>query len=143
MNRIDFYSLEPESDGDRFILTCRLAERIRSTGARILIHCPDETQARHLDRLLWTFRDESFLAHGRVGATDPELTPILISGDGSPASERQVLINLAPQIPPFFERFERVCEPIDHDPAVKHAGRERFRAYREHGCALEHHPIRL
>lgn len=143
MTRIDFYSLESGSTGDRFLLTCRLVERIRATGARILIHCPDTEQARHLDRLLWTFRDESFLPHGLVTRTDPELTPILISADGTPETEDQVLINLDSGVPAFFGRFERLCEPVDHDPAARLAGRERFRYYRERGYPLAHHQIRL
>jgi DNA polymerase III subunit chi len=143
MTRIDFYSLETNSGGDRFILTCRLVERIRETGARVLIHCPHPEQARHLDRLLWTFREDSFLPHGLVGKTDQALTPILISADGTPESEEQVLINLSTEVPDFFGRFERLCEPIDHDPSVRLAGRERFRYYRDRGYPLEHHEIRL
>ena len=148
MTRIDFYTLEDGSPGDRFLLSCRLCERIRAEGLRILVHCPDPAAARHLDRLLWTFRDESFLPHARVGRDRPShadlaLTPILISDDGRPESEDQVLINLARETPTFFSRFERVCEPVDHDPAVRAAGRERFRWYRERGYPLEHHALRL
>jgi DNA polymerase-3 subunit chi len=143
MTRIDFYSLDADSGGDRFLLVCRLVERIRANGARVLIHCPDPGQAQHLDRLLWTFREDGFLPHGRVGQTDPELTPVLISGDGSPDAEDQVLINLSSEVPEFFGRFERLCEPIDHDPATRLAGRERFRYYRDRGYPLEHHRIRL
>jgi DNA polymerase-3 subunit chi len=147
MTRIDFYTLEDGSPGDRFLLTCRLCERIRAEDLRILIHCPDAGLASHLDRLLWTFRDESFLPHLLVGrgggpAQDLALTPILISADGQPEGEDQVLINLAPEAPGFFSRFERVCEPVDHDPAVRAAGRERFRWYRERGHPLEHHALR-
>ncbi len=145
MTRIDFYTLEPDSPGDRFLLACRLVERVRAAGLRVLIHCPDSEQARHLDRLLWTFRQESFLPHGIVGQAglDLELTPILISHDGTPESEDQVLIDLAPEVPPFFSRFDRVCEPVDQDPTVRAAGRERFRFYRDRGYPLEHHQVRL
>jgi len=144
MPRIDFYTLEPNSRGDRYLLTCRLVERIREKGLRILIHCPDGESARHIDRLLWTFRQESFLPHGLVGrAIDTELTPVLISRDGSPDGESQVLINLAPDIPPFFARFDRVCEPVDQDPALLAAGRGKFKRYRDQGYPLGHHPVRL
>ena len=147
MTRIDFYTLEPDSPGDRFELACRLIERIRIDGLRILVHCPDDELARHLDRLLWTYRQDSFLPHGIVGQSSPPLdlalTPVLISRDGTPETEDQVLVNLAADGPIFFSRFERVCEPIDQDPAVRAAGRERFRFYRERGYALDHHQIRL
>jgi DNA polymerase-3 subunit chi len=147
MTRIDFYTLESDSPGDRLLLACRLCERIRADGLRILVHCPDAGLARHLDRLLWTFRDDSFLPHGIVGpgatTLDTALTPILISPDGQPDQEDQALINLAPDVPPFFSRFQRVCEPIDQDPATRETGRERFRWYRERGYPLDHHQIRL
>ncbi len=147
MTRIDFYSLEPDSPGDRFLLTCRLAERARADELRVLIHCPDAELARHLDRLLWTYRQESFLPHGLVDPASPtldlDLTPVLISRDGNPETEAQVLINLASEVPAFFSRFERVCEPVDQDPGVTAAGRQRFRYYRDRGYPLEHHRIRL
>lgn len=145
MTQIDFYTLEPDSPGDRFQLVCRLVERARGADMRVLIHCPDPSQAQHLDRLLWTFRQESFLPHGIVGQAglDHALTPILISRDGSPESESQVLINLASEPPAFFDRFERLCEPLDSDPAVRAAGRERYKHYRERGFELKHHQVRL
>lgn len=141
MTRIDFYVLKAGAAGDRFGLTCRLVERILGKQLRVLIYCPDPAEARHLDRLLWTFRDDSFLPHGLVGETDPLLTPVLISADGEPASEDQVLINLAPRVPAFFDRFERVCEVIDQDPAARRAGRERYADYRVRGYPPEHHEL--
>jgi len=143
MPRIDFYTLEPDSPGDRYLLTCRLVERTRAENLRVLIHCPDLTAARHLDRLLWTWRQASFIPHGLVGQTDHELTPVLIGLDGTPEAETQVLINLAPAAPPFFSRFARVCEPVDQDPTVRAAARERFRFYRDQGFPPAHHPVRL
>lgn len=143
MTRVDFYSLEEGSRADRFLLTCRLVERVRAEGLRAYIHLPGREQARHLDRLLWTFREHSFLPHGLVGETDPELTPILLGHDGEAGDEEQVLINLTPKVPPFFSRFERLLEPIDLNAAARQAGRERYGYYRDRGYPLFHHKIRL
>lgn len=143
MTRIDFYSLTEGSGGDRFRLTCLLVERVYSERLRIYIHVPDRAQACQLDRLLWTYRDHSFLPHGLVGETELDLTPILIGHDGDPGEEHQVLINLGLAVPTFFDRFERLCEPVDQVPAVRNAGRERYRYYRERGYELHHHQIRL
>jgi DNA polymerase-3 subunit chi len=143
VTRIDFYSLEEQSGGDRFLLACRLVERIHAEGHRILIHVPDLETARHLDRLLWTFRQQSFLPHALAREADRELTPILIDHDGDPGDEHQVLINLGPTVPTFFGSFERLCELVDKDPEVRDAGRKRYVYYRDRGYPLHHHEIRL
>ncbi|MFD2113030.1 DNA polymerase III subunit chi [Thiorhodococcus fuscus] len=143
MPQIDFYSLKPTSRGDRFQVACRLAERIRAQNLRLLIHCPDRDEARHLDRLLWTYREDSFLPHGLAGKVDQELTPILIAEDGRPETETQVLLNLGREVPGFFTRFDRVCDLVDLDPTLRAAGRERFRYYRDQGHPLRHHQIQL
>ena len=143
MPRIVFYTLGPDSPGDRFLLACRLVEEVLADQLRALIHCADLASARHLDRLLWTYRQDRFIPHGLVGQTDPALTPILIGLDGNPPDLDQVLINLALEVPPFFGRFARVYEPIDRDPAVMAAGRERFRVYRAQGFPPEHEEVRL
>lgn len=143
MPRVDFYLLKGNAGGDRLGLTCRLVERIRGQDSppRILIHCPNEGLAESLDRLLWTYREDSFLPHGRVGETDAALTPILISADGTPSGENLVLINLGEQPPANYQEYERVCEPLDQDPAVRSAGRKRYAQYRDQGCELHYHEL--
>jgi len=145
MTRIDFYSLTEDSGGDRFLLTCRLVQRARGEGLRVYIETADAPTARQLDRLLWTFRDESFLPHGLVGETDPDLTPILIgiAEEMAPQSADQVLINLGLGVPTALDRFERLLEPIDLDPEVRAAGRRRYAHYKGLGYPLEHRQIRL
>jgi DNA polymerase-3 subunit chi len=142
VTRIDFYVLADDVRGDRLTLTCRIAERAHGQGNRVLIHCPEAGLARQLDRLLWTYREESFLPHGLVGETNADLTPVLISTDGEPAVEDQVLINLSAEVPEFFARFERLCEPLDRDPAILHAGRTRWKYYNDCGYDLKHHEVR-
>lgn len=142
MTRVDFYVLKPGARGDRLDLTCRLVQRIHAQQqSRILLYCPEPRLARELDRRLWTFREDSFLPHGLVGETDPALTPILISSDGTPADEQQVLINLDLEVPTFFTRFARLCEPLDQDPTVLAAGRRRYACYRDQGLALASHQV--
>lgn len=143
MTRVDFYSLEETSRWDRFLLACRLVERIHGDGHRIFIQVPDPEQARHLDRMLWTFRQQSFLPHGLTDDSDRELTPILISHGDDPGEEHQVMINLSLEVPTSFGSFERLCEPIDQDADVRAAGRRRYVYYRDRGYPLYHHKIRL
>lgn len=143
MTRVDFYTVTAQGNGDRFLLACRLVERIYGAGHRIFVQVPDREQARHLDRLLWTFKQQSFLPHGLTSDSDRELTPILISHQGDPEQENQVLINLSLEVPVYFGSFARLCELVDQDPTVRDAGRKRYAYYRDRGYPLHHHEIRL
>ena len=141
MTQVDFYVLSESASGDRYQLACRLVEKIYRQGRRILIQMASDEEAAHLDRLLWTYREGSFLPHGRTDKVDCTVTPILINRTQDPGDEHDVLINLCPETPEFFSRFERVAELIDHDPLVKQAGRQRFRFYRDRGYPLNNHEI--
>ena len=71
------------------------------------------------------------------------MNPILI-GDASvtdPEQEFDVLINLAPAVPEFFSRFERLVECVDQDAQITARSRERYRFYRDRGYALKMHNI--
>ena len=141
MTQIDFYILDGQAGGDRYQLACRIAEKALAAGHRIVLHSDRDDEQAHIDRLLWTQRDSSFIPHGRIGRDEAETNPILI-GDGAVAVEEHgVLINLGQEVPTFFGRFERLVECIDHDADVKQAGRERFRYYREHGYLLNTHTV--
>lgn len=142
MTRIDFYVLADGARDDRYSITCRLAEKIFRKGHRIYVHAGEEAEARHLDRLLWTFRDQSFLPHQLTASEVAQETPILIGWREAPTAEDDVLINLAPEVPEFFSRFERVAEPVDADAAARKASRNRYRFYRDRGYPLHLHEVR-
>ncbi|MEW8469254.1 MAG: DNA polymerase III subunit chi, partial [Candidatus Thiodiazotropha sp.] len=111
-------------------------------GRRVYIHTGSEEESRHMNRLLWTFRQGSFVPHGMASECDPLTTPVVISHDKESGEEKDVLINLAGDVPSFFSRFERVAEIIDREPEVVTAGRERFRFYRDRGYPLNKHDIK-
>jgi DNA polymerase-3 subunit chi len=141
MTRIDFYILSEKARDNRYHLACRLADKAYQQGCRVLIHTASEQEAQHMDRLLWTFREGSFVPHGLSGKADPAATPVLIGHGEDIKEEHGVLINLHPEVPAFFSRFERLIEPIDRDDQVRDAGRRRFRFYRDRGYPLESHDI--
>ena len=141
MTQVDFYILDEQAAGNRYLLACRLAEKIYHQGLRIFINTDSREEAIHMDRLLWTFRQGSFVPHAIQEKADPATTPVIIGSSGEAGEENDVLINLAPQVPNFFSRFKRVVELIDREAKVKIAGRERFRFYRDRGYPLNSHDI--
>ncbi len=141
MTQLDFNFHYEQASGDRDQLASRVAEQARRAGRRVLIHTPVAAESKHVDNLFWTLWEQGFVPHGLLGKDEPKVNPILIGDGNSDNEEHEVLINLAPQVPTFFGRFERLIECVDHDEAVKAAGRERFRYYREHGYPLNTHNI--
>ncbi len=141
MTQIDFYILSEQSPHDRDRFSCRLAEKVYKLGKRLYIHTASQTEACRVDDLLWTFRDGSFVPHeihrqGQAGGS-----PVVIGHHEEPDAEADVLINLAPEVPLFFSRFERVAEIIPPQGEDKRSGRARYRFYRERGYELKTHNL--
>ncbi|TVO75556.1 DNA polymerase III subunit chi [Sedimenticola selenatireducens] len=141
MTQVDFYILGDAAPGDRFQLACRIVDKAWQQGHRIYLHTNSESESRHIEKLLWTHREESFIPHGLLNESDSKLTPVLIGNDAQAGEEHDVLINLATDVPTFFSRFSRVAELIDKDPVIRTRGRERYKTYRDRGYTLNTHTI--
>ena len=119
---------------------CSRAAVARSEGHEIHIHTGSSEEAMTLDDMLWTFRDVSFLPHDLVQAGDPRGEPITI-GWHEQAPGGDMLINLAPDVPPFAGSFAFVVEPVPGQPDLKQQARARFRRYRDMGFDPKRHDV--
>lgn len=122
-------------------MACRIAEKAWKQDHRVFVHTQSAQAAAEMDDLLWTFRQDSFVPHGRDHDGTDIHTKVLIGDGGQPTQPMDVLINLTDSVPLFFERFPRVAEIIPNDAKQKSLGRERFRYYREKGCTVESHRL--
>ena len=141
MTRIDFYILNEKARHDRFFLGCRITQKAWHQQHRVMIQTNSEQEARHMNQLLWTFHDQSFIPHELLPRADLKTTPVIIGWNDDAADECDVLINLAAEIPPFFSRFERLVEIVDKDPAQKQVSRNHYRYYQERGYPLTNHKL--
>lgn len=141
MPRVDFYVLEQVSADARLRLACKLAERAWSESQKVFVLASGPDEARRLDELLWTYRDGSFVPHDLVEAAGSQPAPVIIGTALEQAPSRDVLLNLAAQVPDGFERFARIVEPLDADVERRQRGRERFRIYRERGFTPQSHTV--
>jgi DNA polymerase-3 subunit chi len=134
--RVDFYVHDSDAFEALAATACRLVDKAwqQAPGRHIVIRVEDDDQAQRLDDLLWTFRDRAFLPHAvaTAGNTD-ESCPVLICTAlvETPASHRNLLVNLAAAMAPDAVRYARVAELVDASPARRQAGRTRFRQWRE------------
>lgn len=135
MTRIDFHSNIP----DKIAYACRLVRKARAADCKLVLFSKDEAQLSALDEALWTFSDQDFLPHVMAGSELAEKTPVILTAnDTADVPHYQILINLSPQTPAHFARFERMFEIISSEDGDKNAGRERYRFYQQRGYPLTH-----
>ncbi len=139
MTLVGFYVVQSTQPEERMQVAARLADKAFSRGHKIFINASDETQAKQLDELLWSFRASSFLPHGLFGQEHAET--IAIGWGQDPDQHNDLLINLQLAIPPFFSRFARVAEIVTQEPASLDAQRQSWKFYRERGYQLEKHDL--
>jgi DNA polymerase-3 subunit chi len=138
--RIDFYVLPGSEERTRLVYACRLVEKAYLQDCRIYVHAGTAAEAEAFDELLWTFADRSFVPHElATGGERPGSSPVVV-GAAEPC-DADLLVNLAPEAPAFYERYGRVAEFVDADPVRRDQGRRRFAWYRERGHAPETHKL--
>lgn len=130
---------------DKLAYACRLLRKAVGAGSKVVVTAPAEALAR-LDTLLWTFSQTDFIAHVRQPA-EPGLlaaSPVVLTE--APAQDlphHQVLLNLGPQLPAGFERFERLIEVVSLDEDDRQQARRRWKQYTELGYAIVRHDLNL
>lgn len=139
--RVDFYLLQSPAPGAVWHLACRLIEKAYLRQHRVFIHCQNQKEAEHLDELLWTFKDESFIPHHLQGEGPEPPPPIQIGFEAVPHGWNDILMNLADPVPSFFTQFHRVIEIVPDSEEEKAISRHHYRLYRSHGCELQMHSI--
>ena len=143
MAEIRFHTLGDVGGPARLKQACALIEKCFRDGERVLVWLDDPAALAQFDNLLWTFGDRSFVPHEPLAA-DPatcEAPVQLYAGTELPASTPghfTTLVMLREQASKAALDFNTVIEVVDADPAVRAAGRERFRFYRDHGAKPQH-----
>ncbi len=128
---------------DRLAYACRLLRKATRQGARVAVTAPLAT-LRTLDRALWTFEPEEFVAHAVLPAGTPAPdrlapTPVWLAERPDDVAVHEVLVNLGDAPPAGFERYARLIEIVGTDPAERAAARARWKHYAARGYALQGH----
>ena len=135
MTTIDFYT----HVDDRLAVAARIVAKAAAAHGSARVLTPDAATSDALDRLLWMNPATGFLPHCRMDSPLAPETPVWIDHRLEHSGPAAVLVNLHPEPPPFFSRFERLAELVAADERNVAAGRARFRFYRERGYDLRQH----
>jgi len=128
---------------DKLGYACRLLRKaVGAHGARLVV-VADAALLDAIDQALWKLSPSEFIAHCRIDDASfiVERSPVVLA-DGAAASlpDRPILVNLGVELPPRFERFERLIDIVGSDDADRQAGRVRWRHYKDRGYAIRTHP---
>jgi DNA polymerase-3 subunit chi len=140
MTRVDFYLLSEAHEEGKWLFVCRLCEKAYQKKCKIYIFMASQDEVKHLDNLLWSFRDDAFLPHEVAHDNDKSTSPVQI-GTLNPPAGFDFLINLTSSVPAFFSQFSRSVEIVLNDESALEKARDHFRFYRDRGCQLEWHKV--
>ncbi len=142
MSRVDFYILAGTGEPSRHNFACRLAEKAYRLKHTVHIHTANQQQAELFDKLLWTYRDGSFVPHELLGVAGRHTSaPVTIGFDEKGVGGQDLLINLTDEVPEMADSFPRVAELVTSDEPSRRISRKRYVHYRELGADLETHNI--
>ena len=139
MAQVDFYVLDRVDEQSRETLACRLAEKAWRLENTIHIHTMSREHAERIDKLLWTFRDGSFVPHELADSGNE--TPVSIGFGDAPVVTRDLLITLCDEIPSCAGAFPRVAELVTSEESCRLKSRQRYATYRDQGHTLDTHKI--
>jgi DNA polymerase-3 subunit chi len=138
---ITFYVLTATDPATRLTTACRLIEKAFRSKHQVYVQARNKAEAEQLDELLWTFKAESFIPHHLVG-DGPTPPPAVRIGHGPLAADaRDLLVNLAAEVPAGFERFRRILEIVGGDEALREPARQHWRYYKQQGYSVSNHNI--
>lgn len=123
MSEVLFYHLERRTLDDALP---SLVERTLARGWKAAIRTESAERAGAIDRLLWTYDEESFLPHGLASEPDADRQPVLIGPDVGRDNGADVLFVVGGAAPPVWDGagFVRIVLMFDgHDPAAVQTAR--------------------
>ncbi|MCB1937619.1 MAG: DNA polymerase III subunit chi [Rhodocyclaceae bacterium] len=140
MTEVHFY----HNAHDLLGAACHLTAKAFGAGRKVAVLLPDAEHARALDAMLWTRQPMSFLPHVASASPLAGETPITLATaapeGGWPHDD--VLINLAAELPPQFERFKMLVEVVGTEDHHRQPARERWRHYAAQGMPPTPHNMK-
>lgn len=111
-----------------------LLERSLARGWRAVVQTGTEERRDALDTHLWTFRDDSFLAHATEREAYPQDQPVLLTTGADNANGAQIRFLVDGATPPDLSAYQRAVFMFDgHDQLQLEAARGHWKMVKAAG----------
>ncbi|NFV81914.1 DNA polymerase III subunit chi [Magnetospirillum aberrantis] len=109
----------------------RLLEKARAAGLKVVVMAGSRERVEHLNGLLWTFSEESWLPHGSAADGEAEHQPIWLTDQDENPNGATVLVLCDGVAPAEIGPYDRCLDLFDgrDDDAVQ-AARERWKTWK-------------
>lgn len=114
-----------------------LLEKSLQRGWQVVVQAAGEERRDALDQWLWTFRDDSFLAHGTDRDDHAADQPVLLTATDANPNRAAIRFFVDGAAPGALEGYERAVFMFDgHDAAQLEAARDHWKAMKAAGHAV-------
>lgn len=136
MTDVWFYHLERRGLDD---VLPELLVRTIDRGMRAVVRIGNKDKVEAIDKHLWTFKDDSFLPHGRDGDPNPEDHPIWLTAKADIPNKAQYVFLVEGAEPPVASGLDRIIDLFDgNDMDAVAAARIRFKAAKDAGHSVSY-----
>ena len=129
MTDIRFYHLQQqplEQALPALLLKCQQA------GLRALIKCPDAAIMDTLDRVLWDFHADTFLAHDKDGCKRPAMQPFFLTLENENKNSAEVIVLVDAVDAPELDTYQRCLYMFDgRAEAVVNKARQAWKTFKD------------
>lgn len=134
MTEVLFYHLE-QQPLERVLPA--LLERTLARGWRAVVQASSPERVETLDTLLWTYADDSFLAHGTAKDGAPAAQPVFLTTEPENPNNATVRFLVDGAETEDFTSYERVVFIFDgHDEAAVARARDQWKAAKAAGATI-------
>jgi DNA polymerase III subunit chi len=114
-----------------------ILERALAAGHRVVVMAGSPERVEHLNDLLWTYSDASFLPHGSARDGNAERQPVWLTAADENPNGASMLVLVDGAVSARLNAFQRCCDIFDgNDEAAVAAARQRWKAAKAAGHQL-------
>ena len=114
-----------------------ILERALAAGHRVVVMAGSRERVEHLDDLLWTYNDASFLPHGSAREGLAERQPVWLTAADENPNRASMLVLVDGATSARLQDYARCCDIFDgNDAAAVDAARRRWKEAKAAGHQL-------